>query len=95
MPLNQSELFALQTALQQELSRLKDQLAALRAEFDSSRAAEVLERIKAVEVKVDDLRRDSEEAKKRSWQLVYLGVGAVLALLGGVDVQLVAFGLRK
>jgi tetrahydromethanopterin S-methyltransferase subunit G len=62
------------------------------AEFDAARAQ--FERLAVIEDRLGELAKWKDEREKRNWQLLALGVGAVLSLLGGIVVHLVLFALR-
>jgi hypothetical protein len=53
------------------------------------------ERVVSLETTVAELKKKDEESGKRGWQLVFIIVGAGLALASSFIVQLVFYFLKK
>ena len=67
-------------ACNKEIGIVQNQLTALRAEFDASKATELVERLTRLEATVAELRRTVERFESRSWQLGLLVVDGVVTL---------------
>lgn len=65
--------------IQADSARVEATLARL---GEDSRDAQV--RLKVAEGKLDDVKRETEEAERRRWQLWVVGVAAVLSLVGNL-----------
>ena len=81
--------------LRSELADLQRQLAVLQSHIERSKALDLLERLTTLDERVGELKRARDESDRRLWNVLMIGLGAGLSLLGGVVVQLVVFGLRK
>lgn len=64
----------------EKIGAVQNELTALRAEFDASKAADLSERLARLEAAVDELRRTRDRFESRSWQLAMLVVGGVVTL---------------
>ncbi len=79
-----------------QVSQLRERLAVM--EESLARFEKLLDELKHVlvlEDRVNKLEKHHEEAGKRSWQFVFIAVGAGCAVVGGVAVQLITYLLKK
>jgi hypothetical protein len=60
------------------------------AEADSLR-----EQVAVLKAEMVEMKRAKEQTDNRVWNVLMIAVGAVLSLLGGVVVQLIAFAIKK
>jgi uncharacterized protein YlxP (DUF503 family) len=60
------------------------------AEADSLR-----EQVAVLKAETVELKKSKEQTDTRVWNVLMIAVGAVLSLLGGVVVQLIAFSIKK
>jgi hypothetical protein len=90
-----SELLDLIKELQTQVGDLKTQLGITKLLIDRVNLLAQIERLAKIETELKELNRRKEEGERRNWQLIGIGFGAVLSLLGGIIVQLVVLGVRK
>ena len=83
------------TELRRERAEVRQEVAVLRAEVDNSEALQLLARVTALDERVAERKRVREESDRRVWNLIMIGLGAVLSILGGIIVQLVMLVVRK
>ncbi len=90
---SQAELIARDAKLLAETNKIE--LGLLSSKVDDLELLDLRDRVVALETTVAELKRHKEESEKRSWQFVYIVVGAGCAIAGGIVVQLVTSFLRK
>ncbi len=74
------------TALEQHVG----QLSAKASEADALR-----EQVAVLKAEMSDLKKAREQSDNRLWNVLMIAIGAVLSLVGGMVVQLVAFAIKK
>ena len=74
---------------------LEKDVVRLQEEAERLDQLQLRERIAVLEDRVNELKRLSEERDKRRWQFLHIGFGAVLAVIGGISIQLVVYFLKS
>jgi cell shape-determining protein MreC len=80
-------------ALRERVKVLEESVSKLAKTADES--IQLREQVAVLKDQMAEVKKAKDQTDNRLWNVLMIAVGAVLSLLGGVVVQLVAFAIKK